>query len=293
MKPVDICRTWLFLPGADKDILLAAANSGADVLIQELEDFTTPERRPEARGQAADVYAAWKQAGRVAGVRVNRLDGDGHIDLAAVMAGAPDIVFLPMVLARDEMVALDAAVAAHETEHGIPVGSTKLVPNIETARGLVRTAEIVTASPRIEAALLAAEDLAKDLGAERERDGLELDYCRQRFLVECTAAGVLPIDPPYTWDDIDGAVADAKRGRRLGYKAKSLVQPDHAGPINQVLTPSPEAIAHAKRIIEAFETARARGEPRAHVDGDLVEVPGYLTAKRTYERAQALGVAED
>jgi len=39
-RPVWLCRSWLFVPGADEAALLAAAASGADVLIQELEDFT-------------------------------------------------------------------------------------------------------------------------------------------------------------------------------------------------------------------------------------------------------------
>ncbi len=77
----------------------------------------------------------------------------------------------------------------------------------------------------------------------------------------------------------------------FGYKAKSVVQPDHAEAINRVLTPSSEAVARALRIIEAFEAARALGQARALVDGDLVEVPGYLGAKRTYDRAKALGLA--
>ncbi len=290
MKPVDLCRTWLFLPGADKDVLMAASGRGADVLIQDLEDFTPPELRPAARALSSDMYRAWKAAGCVAGVRVNRLQEDGQQDLGAVMGAAPDIVLLPMVDEPAEMVALEEAVVLHEASHSVPVGTTKLVPIIETARGLVQTGAIVGASPRIEAALLAAEDLAKDLGAERGRDGIELDYARQRFLVECRAVGVMPIDRPYTWDDIDGAVADTERGRRFGYKAKCVVQPDHAEAINRVLTPSSEAVARAIRIIEAFEAARARGEARALVDGDLVEVPGYLSAKRTYDRAKALGV---
>lgn len=290
MRAIELCRSWLFLPGADTAALMVAPESGADVLIQELEDFTPPVSRPAARALSGEVYAAWRKAGRVVAVRVNRLAGEGHRDLAAVMAGRPDVVLLPMVGSRDEVVALDAAVTAHETMLGIEVGSTRLVPNIETAAGLVRAGEILSASPRVAAALLASEDMAKDLGAERGRDGIELDYARQRFLVECRAAGVLPIDAPYTWEDVDGAIADAERGRRLGYPAKSAVQPDHAAAINRVLTPSPESVALALRIVEAFEAARAKGEPRALVDGDLVEVPGYLSAKRTRDRAKVLGV---
>ena len=49
-RPPALRRCWLFLPGAEAPALAAASVSGADVLIQELEDFTPPERRPQARG---------------------------------------------------------------------------------------------------------------------------------------------------------------------------------------------------------------------------------------------------
>ena len=46
------------------------------------------------------------------------------------------------------------------------------------------------------------------------------------------------------------------------------------------LCPSEAEKAGAQRMVEAFETARARGEERALVDGLWVEVPTYLNAKR-------------
>lgn len=48
-RPPELRRSWLFVPGADRAALEAAGTSGADVLIQELEDFTPPARRAEAR----------------------------------------------------------------------------------------------------------------------------------------------------------------------------------------------------------------------------------------------------
>ena len=39
-------RTWLFVPGADPAAHEAAAASGADVIILELEDFTPPMTKP-------------------------------------------------------------------------------------------------------------------------------------------------------------------------------------------------------------------------------------------------------
>src|SRR5579872_2664624 len=210
VRPAPLCRSWLFVEGANEDALGRAAASGADVLIQELEDFTPPELRPAARALAPDLYAAWRAAGCMAGVRVNPLDQDGMDDLAAVMRGAPDIVGLPKVAEPHHVAQLDDAVTRFEREYGIPEGSTALLPNIEFARGLVQTGLIAKASRRTAACLMASEDMAADLGAERGRDGAELAYCRQRFLVECVAAEVVAVDCPYTFSDADGVAQDTR-----------------------------------------------------------------------------------
>jgi citrate lyase subunit beta/citryl-CoA lyase len=287
-RPPRLCRSWLFLEGANEDVLRRASASGADVLIQELEDFTPPAARPVARLLAADLYPLWHEAGAVVAVRVNPLDQDGMDDLAAVMRGAPDIVALPKVAEPHHVMRLDEAVTRFERDYGIPRGSTALLPNIEFARGLVQTDAIAKASRRTIACLLASEDLAADLGAERGQDGAELAYCRQRFLVECVAADVVAIDCPYTWSDIEGVRRDTSWARRLGYVAKSLVDPAHVAVINGILSPDDEEIRRAHQIVTAFEAARAAGEARVEVDGSLVELPTYHTAKRLLARGEAM-----
>ena len=87
-----------------------------------------------------------------------------------------------------------------------------------------------------------------------------------------------------------GLLAEAEYARRLGYVAKSLVAPEHASHINAVFTPTRAAASRAQRLVQAFEAARAKGAARALLDGDLVEVPGYLNAKRLLARAKAFGV---
>lgn len=287
-RPANLCRSWLFVNGAEEDALRTAADSGADVLIQELEDFTPPALRPKARELAPSTYAAWRSNGAVVAVRVNPLAVDGIEDLAAVMRGTPDIVALPKVSEPEHVIELDEAVTRFEKEYDLPEGRTRLLPNIEYARGLVQTGAIAQASPRTTACLLASEDLAADLGAERGRDGLELAYSRQRFLVECVAAGIVAVDCPYTWRDAEGAEQDALWARRLGYQAKSAVVHQHASVINRTFTPSPDDVARARDIIAAYEAAQARGEARVEVDGSLVETPIYMNAKRLIARAAQL-----
>jgi citrate lyase subunit beta/citryl-CoA lyase len=288
IRPVALRRSYLFLPGADEAALRTAPVSGADVLIQELEDFTPPQRLPEARTLSPTIMDGWRRAGAIAAVRVNPLAKGGGVDLAAAMRGRPDVVALPKVAEPEHVVELDRAIARLEAEYGIAPGTTEILPNIELARGLIQTFTIARSSPRVKACLVASEDMAADLGAERGRDGIELIYVRQRFLVECVAAGVVAVDAPYTFSDDAGCEAEARFVRRLGYHAKSCVTPAHAAIVNRMLTPSAEDVSKARRIVAAFDTARARGEDRADVDGNLVEVPSYMNARRLLARAEAL-----
>src|SRR3954452_18790479 len=287
-RPAPLCRSWLFLEGANEAVLQRAAAAGADVLIHELEDFTPPALRPAARKLAPELYAAWRAAGIVVAVRVNPLERDGMDDLEAVMRGRPDIVALPKVAEPHHVASLDEAVSRFERDYGIPEGKTALLPNIEFARGLVQIGAIAGVSRRTIGLLLASEDLAADLGAERRPDGLEIAYCRQRFIVECRAADVVAVDCPYTFSDAEGVARDTRFARRLGYVAKSLVDPAHAAIVNGVLTPGDDELRRARAIVAAFETAREKGSGRVELDGALVEVPTYSNAKRLIARADAL-----
>jgi citrate lyase subunit beta/citryl-CoA lyase len=284
----DLLRTWLFGPGADERAHASMERCGADALIVDLEDFTPPPRRDEARGALASLLPRWRDAGVVAAVRINALDADGPADLAAAMPARPDVIAYPMAESAAQMQALDAALAHWEGIVGIVPGTTAILPVCETARGVADVRAIAAGSPRIRAALLGAEDLASDLCAERHPDAVELDYARRRFVLECRAAGIEPIDAPYTFSDTDGAVREAVYARRLGYRCKAVARPEHAGALNAALTPSAEELRRAEAIVAAFEAARGRGEERALVDGLWVEVPTYRNARRLIERARRL-----
>jgi citrate lyase subunit beta / citryl-CoA lyase len=293
MTDPDLRRSWLFGPGAGAEAHAAMLASPADALIVDLEDFTPPARRAEARAGLPALLAAWRAAGpaiRTAAVRINTLDGDGALDLAAAMPAQPDVVAYPMAASVAQMQALDAALTQWEARLSLPPGRTEMLPVCETARGVADVRLLATASPRIRCALLGAEDLAADLCAERGADGLELEHARRRFLLDCRAAGIEPIDAPYTFGDDEGAAREARQARRLGYRSKSLVRPDHAAAVNAALTPSADELRHAQALVAAFEAARARGEARALVDGHWVEVPTWRNAQRLIERARRLGV---
>jgi citrate lyase subunit beta/citryl-CoA lyase len=287
-RPSSLRRTWLFVAGADAAAQAAALEANPDVIVPDLEDFTPPPLRPRGREMILALLEKARKRGIVTGVRVNPLASEGRNDLAVVIQAKPDVVLLPKTTAPEQVVELDRAITDHERRLVIPTGSTEIVPNVETAAGLVGAQAILRATKRVTACLVGAEDMAADLGAERTPEGVELAYVRSRFLVECVAAGVVAIDAPYTFSDPEGARVDALHARALGYHAKSVVSAAHVAVVNDVLTPSQESVERAQRLVAAFEAARAEGRDRVELDGALVEMPTYLTAKRLIARAEAL-----
>jgi len=290
MLDPDLRRTWLFGPGADSAAHQAMLASGADALIVDLEDFTPPNRRDQARSVLIPYVQGCRGRGCIAAVRINQLEDCGSLDLAAAMTARPDVIVYPMAEHATQMHALDAAISDWEAKLDIETGYTEIVPVCETALGVVDVRAITSVSQRIRCALLGSEDLANDLNAERGADATELDHTRRRFILECRAIKVEPIDAPYTFSDVDGAVREARYARRLGYRCKSLVRSEHTQPLNDAFSPTEAELQRAHAIVEGFETARARGEDRALVDGLWAEVPAFRNACRLIERSHRLGV---
>ncbi len=290
-KRPDLRLVWLFGSGADAGAHEQMAGSDADVLIQDLEDSTPPDLRGKARALSATTFPAWREAGKLVCVRINTLDTLGLADLAAVMPHRPDVIAYPKADGAAAIHALHAALAQEEKRHGLGVGSTEILPVCETALGVVSVREMAAASPRVKAALLGSEDLTTDLCAERSQEGTEIDYARRRFLLECRAAAIEPVDAPFTFDGADVAAAEARFARRLGYRSKSAVRVSHVAAVRAALLPSAAEIAHARVVVHTFEEALARGIDRVQLGEHWLEVPTYRNAQRLLARAQALSLS--
>lgn len=282
-RPVQLRRSWLFTAGLDIGAQEAALASRPDVVVADLEEFTAPADRPAARPRVAALMQQCRDHAIVGAVRINRLAGDGLDDLRGVMRARPDVIFLPYVESADEITALAQEISALEAEFNIPAGTTEIVPTIESALGFVRIQHILTASERIAACLLAAEDLTADLGAERGPDSLELNHLRSRFLVECRAAGRTAIDCPFNYQDLAAQDADLIWARRIGLKAKCAVYPAQVAAIHAALTPTTAQVDAAQRLVAQFEAFR-RGEVSGAAQP---QGPDYHTARRLLARDEA------
>ncbi|GAA0660387.1 CoA ester lyase [Natronoarchaeum mannanilyticum] len=271
----------LFTPGDRPSMLRKAPASGADAVVFDLEDAVAPDRKDEARDAVAETLAdpEFDPACEVC-VRVNPLP-DGRADLDAVLDGesAASIDALVLPKASGAASVTDLAAAAVDRGRDLPV-----LALVETAAGVLAAPQIAAADPT-DALIFGAEDLAADLGATRTEEGTEVLYARERVVVAARAAGVDAIDTLYTTiDDERGLREDAAVARQLGFDGKLAIHPVQVGTIHDAMTPDPDRIEWARRILdERPDDADAPGA--FEVDGEMIDAPLLRQAERALERA--------
>ena len=289
MRPMQLRRSWLFVGAADKNAILTSYDSGADVCIQEFEDFCLPELRREARLMMPDVLSDWRARKIVATVRINPLeDPDGLRDLEAAMRAGADAILLPKANTTEQIALLQKHINEMEKQCGKTVSSTKIIPNIEQARGLMNATDILSSSTQIAGALVASEDMVVSLNAPRKKNSEILNHVRRVFHIACCSVGITSIDMPYTFTDDEGVKQQTILAKDIGMLAKSTVNASHCKIINEILTPNERDVENAVEIVSAFEKGRGSGEGQVTHKGTKIEVPIYLNAKQIIERFEAL-----
>ena len=271
-------------------------SSGADALLIDLEDSVALSAKDEARRITAGFL---RDAGGAANrprlfVRVNGLTtGMTEADLDGVMAAAPDGIVLPKSVGGRDVSHLGAKLAVREAEFGLPDGATKVIAiATETAAGVFALGTFAGASHRLVGLTWGGEDLSADIGAETNRaaDGAYTEpyrLARALTLLGATAAEVEAIDSVYTnFRDMEGLAAECREARRDGFVAKMAIHPAQVPVINETFTPSPDAVAKARAVVDAF--AANPGVGVVGVGGEMLDRPHLKRAERLLARAEAL-----
>jgi citrate lyase beta subunit len=144
----------------------------ADALVLDLEDSVTPDNKDSARTTIVDWLERIDFGPRERIVRINALDCESGIaDVEATMAGRPDGYLVPKAGDVGELRELDKRISVLEQRHGYPAGTVKLLPIIETPKGVLNVSEIALC-PRVVAICggRGGLDMAAALGAWRVRD---------------------------------------------------------------------------------------------------------------------------
>jgi citrate lyase subunit beta/citryl-CoA lyase len=276
-------RSCLYVPGTNDRAIDKARGLGCDVVIFDLEDSVAPDAKQDARDRVVAALAEGDYGGRELVIRLNGLDTPwGADDLAAAAATTADALLLPKVTGPDIIVRAGKMIE----DAG---GGQRLWAMMETARGILAAPEIAQADPRLAVLAMGLEDFAKELHADNAAPRTAMLYALERCVLVGRAFGLGLLDGVYpAFGDDDGFKAACAQGAMLGFDGKQLIHPRQIEAANAAFAPSPKAVEQARRLIAAFEAARARGDGIAQLDGTMIEALHVARARDLVAFAEAM-----
>jgi citrate lyase subunit beta/citryl-CoA lyase len=88
--------------------------------------------------------------------------------------------------------------------------------------------------------------------------------------------------------DADGFAAECRQGAEMGFDGKTLIHPSQLDAANEAFAPSADEVAHARRVIEAFDEGIAAGKGVIQLDGKMIENLHVANARRAIDMADAI-----
>ena len=284
-------RALLYMPGDNWKMITKSVTLGVDSICMDMEDGTAVNKKGEARTTIAKALQELDFGTSEKLARINSVgSGWEKDDIEAVLPHHPDGIVIPKVESFEQVEWASRIIEDAELKHGWKINSIRILIGVETAKGILNLKEIA-AHPRLDAIIFGGEDFAASIGATRTKDAVELLYARQAVVVACTAFDLQPIDiVTIDYKDIEALRIESEFGARLGFVGKQIIHPAQVEPVQKAFTPSDEAIAYAKRIVETFEASQKEGKGAYSLDGKMIDMPLLKNAKKVLERGLDRGL---
>jgi len=292
MKPI---RSFLFVPGNKASWIEKSIHSQADALILDLEDSVPPAQKAEAPEIVRSKLGWLAERRQRIWVRINR---SAHLydfdDILAVVSPVVEGVVISKPCGPEDIHTVASMLAEAEYRAGVPLGHTRVIPLLETARSLQLAYEIAQHErvPAIVGATAKNADVARALKTVWSPEGRETQYMKSRIVMAARAAGKLPIGG--VWQqvhDLEGLKAASAADRQLGMSGELALHPSNVEIINRSYSPSEEELAFYRGMIEALDKAQAEGRASCIYDGEHIDIAHAKTAREIIELAQSLQAA--
>jgi malyl-CoA/(S)-citramalyl-CoA lyase len=253
-----------------------------DVLLANLEDGVPASDKDAARAGLVDVAKNADFGDTQFWTRVNSLDSPWGLDdltTAVLEAGdALDVIMIPKVEGPEDIHYVDRLLAQLEAKAGLDE-PLMVHAILETARGVANVEEICLASPRMQGLSLGPADLAANRRMKTTRVGgghpdylvrqdpdpndetatrstYQQDlwhYTIARMVDACVTAGILPYYGPFgDIADVTACEDQFRNAYLLGCVGAWSLHPKQIDIAKRVFSPSPDAVAHARRVVEAM-----------------------------------------
>jgi citrate lyase subunit beta / citryl-CoA lyase len=295
---ITVRRSELACPAHSLKMMAKAAASDADEVIFDLEDGCAPSQKIAARKALVEAFTTLDFGEKVRAFRANGIHTKFfYRDVIEVVEAAGqniDMLVLPKVHDASDVLFADRLLAQIEENMGWPIGRIRIEALIESAKGVLHAEAIAAATPRLAALIFGVVDYAGNIGARdpvREQFAL-YHYPKAKMVAAARAAGIDAIDGvTLQLRDLEQCEHDARSAAQMGFDGKWAIHPDQVAVINRVFTPSPEELARAREILEAYEKSDADAGAGAFVHKDeMVDAASLPIERRKLAIAKKCGL---
>ena len=287
-----LLRSFMFLPAHNTKFIDKALAGDADAIILDMEDAVPASRKAEARQIIADYSAKGLLAQKKVFIRINHIGTKLFVDDMSELILPGICGLMPSkIRTAEDIVFIDKLLTFFEIKNGLPEGQIALAPLIETTDSVANVDKIASASDRLIALCLGAEDYLNDLGSTYIYQESALVVPRANMVNAARMNGLLPIDTPYlNVRDIDGFRENSKQAYKNGFAGRLILGPRQVEAANEVFLPDEEQVARARRVIEAVEEANRTGVSGvAMLDGGMVGPPMLKRARTIMKQIELAG----
>jgi citrate lyase subunit beta/citryl-CoA lyase len=271
-----LMRSLMFVPAHNEKFMESAASSSADVLLLDIEDSVKPvENKHQARNNIKEFIKSGKFNNRILFPRINdRESGQLLKDVMELSIEGVAGFMYPKSKRGEDVYFFDKLIETVEFEKGIPKGTFKIIPLIETASAVMHVEEICRASDRVVAVAFGSEDFITDLEGIHDYSHTSLFTPRAMIAMGARAAGVIPIDTVHIRvHDLEDLEYNLKISKNLGFEGMLVLHPKELNLVHKYFSPSIAEIKDAQEMLQLAEEAEKQGIGVAIKNGKFIGTP--------------------
>ena len=226
----------MFVPAHNERLMNSATRTPADVLLLDIEDSVQPaENKQIARDNILRYIAEGRFNGRSLYPRINDRES-GHLLQDVYQLTVPGIegFVYPKATCGQDIYFIGKLLETIEYEKGVPIGTFKLIPLIETTGAVINIQEICKACSRVVAVAFGCEDFVTDLQGQHDIDGKSIYTARAMIAMAARACGVYPIDTVHIHvHDLEDLENNLILSKQLGFEGMLVLNPKELPLVHQ------------------------------------------------------------
>ena len=281
MNNTYLMRSLMFVPAHNQKLLDSSVKRDADVLLLDIEDSVPVKEKQQARDNIKEFVKREDLNDKLIFPRVNdRESGELLKDAYQLTIDGVAGFMYPKATKGEDIYFFGKLLETIEYEKGIPVGTFKIIPLIETAGAVMNIQDICTACRRVIAVAFGCEDYITDLKGKHDANGQSIFFARNMISNGAKACGVIPIDTVHIKvHDLEDLERNLIVAKQLGFEGMLVLNPKELALVNKYFSPSVEEVVWATEMVQLADEAVKEGKGVAVKDGKFIGPPMLKMAK--------------